>query len=112
MVTDLWYPDASALVTLFKSLVENDTNHKQSYRDERVRCVFAIAPVLAEAFTPAGLAPIETPVKIVVGEADTFAPARTNAMRFASLIQRAELTLLEGQVAHYTFLGEGTEIGK
>ena len=99
-------------MVLLKALFVNDTNHKQSYQDKRIRCVFAIAPVLGEAFTPEGLASVEIPVKIVVGETDTLAPATTNAMRYARLIKQAELTILDGQVAHYTFLGEGTEIGK
>jgi predicted dienelactone hydrolase len=106
------FPDPPALVAQIKALLENDTNHKKSYQDQRIRCAFAIAPVLGEAFTPAGLAPIEIPVRIVVGEADTLAPATTNAARFASLTKQAELTILDGRVAHYTFLGEGTEMGR
>ncbi len=106
------FPDVPVLVALLKVILENDTIHEQSYQDMRIQCAFAIAPVLGEAFTPAGLASIEIPVKIVVGEADTLAPATTNAMRFASQIKQAELTILGGHVAHYTFLGEGTEVGK
>jgi predicted dienelactone hydrolase len=106
------FPDPPALVALLKTLLASDMGGPQSYRDPRIRCVFAIAPVLGEAFTPDGLGAIEIPVKIVVGEADRLAPAAANAARFASLIQGAELTILDGQVAHYTFLGEGTEIGK
>lgn len=97
------FPDPPAIVALLKYLFENDINHKQSVQDKRIRCAFAIAPALGEAFTPAGLATIEIPVKIVVGEADTLAPAETNAMRFAKSIKQAELTILDGQIAHYTF---------
>lgn len=106
------FPEPAALLALLQELLANDTTHKRSYRDERIRAVFAIAPVLGEAFASAGLATIATPVKIVVGEADTMAPAATNAMRFANLIPQAELTILGNQVAHYTFLGEGTALGK
>jgi predicted dienelactone hydrolase len=106
------FSDPATLVAQLKALLENDTNHKQSYQDRRIRCVFAIAPALGEAFTPAGLASIEIPVKIVVGEADSLAPATTNASRYACMIKQAELTILEGHVGHYTFLGEGTEVGK
>jgi predicted dienelactone hydrolase len=105
-------PDGPTLHALVDDLLEHDESHKRSYLDPRVRCVFALAPALAVAFTPEGLLAVKTPVKIVVGEADTITPPKSNAARFAQLIPDAELTILDGQVAHYTFLGEGTKIGK
>jgi predicted dienelactone hydrolase len=86
--------------------------HNSSFRDPRIRAVFAIAPVLGGAFTPAGLAEVSVPVALVVGEADTVAPPLTNAQRFARWLPRATLTVLPGQVGHYTFLSEGTAYGK
>ena len=106
------FPDSSAFLSLFRSLVESDTSHQASYHDERVRAAFAIAPALGESFTASGLASVEIPIKIVVGEADASTPAPTNGGRFASLIKQAELVILEGQVAHYTFLAEATALGK
>jgi predicted dienelactone hydrolase len=106
------FPDQEAFLTLFKQLLRDDTIRVSLYRDERIKCVIAIAPVLGEAFTPAGLASIDIPVRILVGEADELAPPTNNAMRFRDLIKTAELTIFRGQVGHYVFLGEATEIGK
>jgi predicted dienelactone hydrolase len=86
--------------------------HGASFRDPRIRAVFAIAPVLGGAFTPAGLAEVSVPVALVVGHADTVAPPPTNAQRFARWLPGATLTVLPGQVGHYTFLSEGTAYGK
>jgi predicted dienelactone hydrolase len=45
-----------------------------SYRDPRIRAVFAIAPAVARAFTPQSLQKITISVEIVVGAADPIAP--------------------------------------
>jgi predicted dienelactone hydrolase len=86
--------------------------HHASFRDPRIRAVFAMAPVLGGAFTPAGLAEVSVPVALVVGQADTVASLPTNAQRFARWLPDATLTVLPGQVGHYTFLSEGTAYGK
>lgn len=91
---------------------ESLRRHNASFRDPRIRAVFAIAPVLGGAFTPAGLAEVSIPVALVVGQADTVAPPPTNAQRFARRIPGATLTVLPGQVGHYTFLSQGTAYGK
>jgi predicted dienelactone hydrolase len=91
---------------------ESLRRHNASFRDPRIRAVFAIAPVLGGAFTPAGLAEVSIPVALVVGQADTVAPPPTNAQRFARGIPGATLIVLPGQVGHYTFLSQGTAYGK
>jgi predicted dienelactone hydrolase len=106
------FPNKDALAARFQFLIENDTTHRESFRDKRIRAAFAIAPVLGEAFTASGLAPISIPVKIVVGEADQLAPAEANAIKFARCINNSELEILKGQVAHYTFIAECTAQGK
>jgi predicted dienelactone hydrolase len=83
-----------------------------SYRDPRIRAVFAIAPAVASAFSPESLQKIAIPVEIVAGEADKIAPPAENAQFFAANIKGAKLTILPGGVAHYTFLDVGTETGK
>jgi len=83
-----------------------------SYRDLRVRAVFAIAPAVAQAFTPESLRAIAIPVEIVAGAADPIAPPADNAQFFASNIKTAKLTILPGGVSHYTFLDVGTDAGK
>lgn len=75
-----------------------------SYRDERVRAIFAIAPALGHSFAPASLASIAIPVRIVVGHGDQAAPAEGNASYFADSIKGARLDILPGSVGHYVFL--------
>ena len=105
-------PDRPGLEALIEELLDSDESHRESYLDSRVKCVFAIAPALAVAFTPEGLAPVRVPVKIIVGDGDTITPPESNARRYAELIDGAELSILDGHVAHYTFLGEATKLGR
>jgi predicted dienelactone hydrolase len=82
------------------AFVEGD----RSYRDPRIRAVFAIAPALGPAFSPEGLSKISIPVEIIAGAADPIAPPPDNAEYFAHHIRGAKLVILPGGVAHYTFL--------
>lgn len=82
------------------------------YLDKRIKAIFAIAPALGGGFTAEDLATIKIPVRIVVGESDTQAPAKTNAELFAGLIKNSELTILPNKVGHYTFLSECSQAGK
>jgi predicted dienelactone hydrolase len=68
-----------------------------------VRAVFAMAPALVQAFDPASLTAMTTPVSIVLGEADPVAPPHTNGGAAARAIPRAQLKALPG-VGHYDFL--------
>ena len=81
-----------------------------SYRDNRIRAVFAIAPPLGVAFNPTDLARITIPVQLVVGDKDPEAPAKDNAQHFAQLIPHATLNILPG-ASHYTFLDVCTDAG-
>ena len=83
-----------------------------SYRDQRVRAVFAIAPAVGQAFDADGFREVTIPVSMVVGAADRIAPVATNAGRFLALMPNAHLTVLPGGVAHYTFLDTCTDAGK
>lgn len=96
------------------SIVVNDSlrHAGDSYRDLRIKRVFAIAPALGGGFTRAGLSRISIPVYIVVGQADKVAPPATNARRYASFIKHAKLTILPGGVGHYTFLAECNAHGR
>lgn len=104
------FPDADAVAGQIEAFAAHD-EHRQSYRDERVRAGFVLAPALGEAFTPDGLAAVDIPVMIIAGEADTNTPPTANAQRYAMLVKDAELTLLEGSVGHYVFLAECTALG-
>jgi predicted dienelactone hydrolase len=68
-----------------------------------VRAVFAISPVLVQAFDPASLRAMSTPVAIILGEADPVAPPHLNGGVAARAIPRAQLKALPG-VGHYDFL--------
>jgi predicted dienelactone hydrolase len=83
-----------------------------SYKDARVRAVFAIAPALGFTLTQDSLRAIHLPMEIVVGNADPIAPANENATYVRSNIRGARETILPGGVAHYTFLDTCTAAGK
>jgi predicted dienelactone hydrolase len=111
-------PEMPDLVEKFKAIeqqpdVQDALEHAgDSYRDPRIRAVFAIAPAVARAFTPESLEKISIPVEIVAGAADSIAPPAENAQFFAANIKGAKLTILPGGVGHYTFLDVGTDAGK
>jgi predicted dienelactone hydrolase len=73
-----------------------------SYRDARIKAVFAIAPAPGMALDPASLKEIRIPVAVLAGDADPIAPLATNALRIAGALGVTP-TLLPG-VGHYTFL--------
>jgi len=83
-----------------------------SYRDPRVKAVFAIAPGVGQAFDADGFREVTIPVAMVVGAADPIAPVATNAGRLLALMPNAHLTVLPDGVAHYTFLDTCTDAGK
>jgi predicted dienelactone hydrolase len=72
-----------------------------------VRAIFAMAPAIVQAFDPASLAAMTTPVSIILGEADPVAPPHTNGGAAARMIPRAQLKALPG-VGHYDFLATCT----
>jgi predicted dienelactone hydrolase len=111
-------PEMPDLLQKFRAIeqepdVQDAIHHAgDSYRDPRIRAVFAIAPAVAHAFTPESLQTITIPVEIVVGASDPIAPPGDNAQFFAENIKGAKLTVLPGRVGHYTFLDVGTDAGK
>lgn len=79
-----------------------------SYRDARVRAVFAIAPALGEAFDADAFKDVTIPVALLAGTADTTVPPDTNVRRIAGFLRQANLrqaslTMVPG-ASHYTFL--------
>ena len=83
-----------------------------SYRDPRIRAVFAMAPALGPAFTATSLEKIGIPVKIVAGASDGNVPIGSSARYFAAHIPGAKLTTLPGGVGHYVFLNSCADAGK
>ncbi|HEY0320005.1 MAG TPA: alpha/beta fold hydrolase [Pyrinomonadaceae bacterium] len=110
------FPDAPALFEKLKKsdpVVQESLRHAaDSFLDKRIKRVFAIAPALGSGFTKAGLSKIKIPVFIVIGQADKVAPLATNAQLYASHIKGARLTILPGEIGHYTFLAECNPHGK
>jgi predicted dienelactone hydrolase len=110
------FPDAPGLFEELKRsdpVVQDSLRHAgDSYRDKRIKRVFAISPALGSGFTALGLSKIKIPVSIVIGNADKITPLPTNAQRYANLIRGATLTVLPGEIGHYTFLAECNAHGK
>lgn len=69
-----------------------------------VRAVFAMAPALVQALAADSLPRMQLPVLLLVGTADTVAPAATNADVAARSIPGAKVQYLDG-ATHYDFLG-------
>jgi len=112
-------PEFADLLAKAKALADSDevfraalANDSRSYRDQRVRAVFAMAPALGPAFLPESLARIDIPVAIVAGAADAIMPVDTNARFYAAHIPHAELTIFPGGVGHYVFAVDCTEAGR
>lgn len=76
-----------------------------------VRAVFVMAPALVQALDQKALGRLQQPLRIVQGDADTVAPAATNARVLAGLVPAAVLSEHAG-AGHYDFLAACTELGR
>jgi predicted dienelactone hydrolase len=95
-------PSLFAELKKIDPVVQESLRHaSDSYRDKRIKRVFAIAPALGGGFTKAGLSRVKIPVFVVIGQADKVTPLATNAQRYAKLIKGSRLTVLAEQVGHY-----------
>lgn len=110
-------PEFPTLVPSALALLKTDPGYRaaidaasRSYRDPRVRAVFAIAPGLGGAFVPGSLRKISIPVEIVAGTADPIEPVDANARYLAAHIPGSRLFLFPG-AAHYTFFASCTRRG-
>jgi predicted dienelactone hydrolase len=84
----------------------------ESYRDARVRAVFAIAPPARETLTAESLHAMRVPVEVVVGAADDIAPAEDSLDYVRQNVRGMRGFVLPGGVGHYTFLDTCTPAGK
>ena len=82
-----------------------------SYRDERVRAVFAMAPGLGPAFIPESLGKIPIPVAIVTGSADEIVPPASGAEALGKAIPHATLKLFP-HAGHFVFVATCTAVGR
>ena len=96
--------DANAMVAAVKkSSPASLARSGASYRDPRVRAVFAIAPAEGRTLTQQSLSRIAIPVDLVVGDLDTMTPAARNAGYVHDHVPGSQLSVLPG-VGHYTFI--------
>jgi predicted dienelactone hydrolase len=93
------YIELSKTDTIVIKSIERAEN---SFKDSRIKAVFALAPAIGYGFTKEGLSGINIPVRIVVGDKDIIAPAENNARRYAEYITDADLIILPGELGHYT----------
>jgi predicted dienelactone hydrolase len=109
-------PEFPTLVQDFRKLMqerpEQFAHASDSYRDPRVRSVFAMAPALGPAFPADDLKKISIPVEIVAGESDKNVPIASSAKYFAATIPGAKLHIFPGAVAHYVFLDSCSDAGR
>ena len=112
-------PEFPTLAAKVEALANSDPAYRgaragadQSYRDARVRAVFAMAPALGPAFLSSSLAHIDIPVAIVAGAADEIEPVQGGAQSIAAEIPHAGLTILPGAVGHYVFVDTCTAAGR
>ena len=84
----------------------------ESYRDSRVRYVFAMAPAFGPAFPASALKKISIPVEIVAGASDQNIPIASSAKYFAAEIPDVRLHIFPGNVGHYVFLDSCTDAGR
>jgi len=82
-----------------------------SYRDERVKAVFAMAPGPVPIFTPESLGKITIPVAVVTGSADEVVPPGSGANFLAKTIPRATLTVFPN-AGHFAFFAACTAAGQ
>jgi len=108
-------PEFPTLVEDFKKLFadhpELQQQARKSYRDPRIRAVFAMAPALGPTFRKESLQKISIPVDISAGASDTNVPIASSAKYFATNIPDAKLHIFPGSVGHYVFLDSCTEQG-
>jgi predicted dienelactone hydrolase len=76
-----------------------------------VRAAFVMAPALVQAFDPPSLAAMNTPVAIILGDADPVAPPRLNGGAATRAIPRAQLKALPG-VGHYDFVSTCSPVAR
>jgi predicted dienelactone hydrolase len=111
-------PDVSDLRQKSLARMSSDPDFRQryseagnSYRDERIRAVFAMAPGLGPVFTPESVGKISIPVAIVSGSADEITPPSSGAAALARAIPHATLKLFP-QAGHFVFFDICTALGR
>jgi predicted dienelactone hydrolase len=74
-----------------------------SYKDERIKSVFSMAPAVGSSITKESLAEIELPVFIIASKDDELVNPKQGAIRYAENIPLSDLVLLPSG-GHFIFL--------
>lgn len=74
-----------------------------SFKDDRIKAIFAMAPAVGPAITPTSLESFQAPVRIIASRDDELVYPQYHAARYARYIPGTELTLLESG-GHFVFL--------
>ncbi len=74
-----------------------------SYKDERIKSVFSMAPAVGSAITKESLTEIELPVFIIASKDDELVSPKYGAIRYAENIPLSDLVLLPSG-GHFIFL--------
>lgn len=83
----------------------------KSYRNERIRAVFAMAPGPGPVFTQDSLAKVSIPVAMVIGSDDEVTPPASGAESLAKAIPHATLRIFP-HGGHFVFLNACTTVGR
>lgn len=103
--------DATAmLAAVHQSSAASLARSGDSFRDARIRSVFALAPAAGQAFHRSSFDYVTIPLTMVAGTADTLAAPAANAEQFAAWLPTAKVAMLPG-VGHYSFLDTCTPEG-
>lgn len=106
-------PEAGPECALGKGLAYETIDFRpsmKSYRDARIRAVFAMAPAVGPSIEPDSLKAIGIPVHIVAAANDELLPFDRHAARYAREIPGARLTTLPGG-GHFVFMPECNLVG-
>ncbi|HEY8929782.1 MAG TPA: hypothetical protein VIM55_11355 [Mucilaginibacter sp.] len=96
-----------------KPEIEQSFKNAPPLKDPRFKAFFAISPASGQGFTSKEQTKtITAPVYIVVGQADSIAPAATNAARYHELISQSKYYVVKGKTGHYVFLNEAADVVK
>ena len=92
--------------------LESWNRRRDSYRDDRLKAVLAIAPGRSVlGFARESLEEITAPVQIVGGDADVIAPADECCAWLHENVRSSAMEIMKGGVGHYAFLPEPTPLG-
>jgi predicted dienelactone hydrolase len=90
-----------------KIAIESIRKSGESYKDQRIKAAYLMAPVLGPVLTAESLNDIDVPVALVVGDRDNQSLWEKYNLPLVKSIPNARMELLKG-VSHYSFLSEGT----